>query len=144
MKKRLLAAVSIVAISLPVEAADLESKSQAAPAPIFSGSPLQVEFGTRYWLSNGGYVKNLYDTEIPNQLNSRLSYSNATGQSAEVFWRVDHETGVFAKGFLGGGSLTSGKMNDEDFAPAISPYSNTIQVQSGGSLKYLTVDLGNL
>ena len=142
MNKRLLAAVSIVAISLPVEAADLQSKSQAAPAPIFSGTPLQVEFGTRYWLSNGGYVKNLYDTEIPNQLNSRLSYSNATGQSAEVFWRLDHETGVFAKGFLGGGSLTSGKMNDEDFAPAISPYSNTISVQSGGSLKYLTVDLG--
>lgn len=142
MNKHLLAAFGIFVLPVPVKAADLQIKSQTAPAPMLSGSPLQVEFGSRYWLSNGGYVKNLYDPIIPNQLNSRLSYSNITGQSAEVFWRVDHETGVFAKGFLGGGSLTSGKMNDEDFAPAISPYSNTIHVQSGGSLKYLTVDLG--
>lgn len=116
--------------------------SSASQAPILSSHPLQIEVGTRYWLSNGGYVKNLYDTTIPNQQNSRLSYSNITGQSSEVFWRVDHETGIFSKGFLGGGSLVSGKMNDEDFSPATSPYSNTIQVQSGGSLKYLTVDVG--
>ena len=142
MNKHLLAALWIFVLPVPVNAADLQIKSQTAPAPMLSGSPLQVEFGSRYWLSNGGYVKNLYDPITPNQLNSRLSYSNITGQSAEVFWRVDHETGVFAKGFLGGGSLTSGKMNDEDFPPAISPYSNTVSVQSGGSLKYLTVDLG--
>ena len=142
MKKHLLVTVSIVVFSLPAIAADLQTKPSLASAPIFSDTPLQVEVGNRYWLSNGGFAYDLGDTNIPGQKNSRLTYSNATGQSAEVFWRVDHETGIFAKGFLGGGSLTSGKMNDEDFPPGHSPYSNTISVQSGGSLKYLTVDIG--
>ncbi len=142
MKKPLFVTVSIVAFSLPAMAADRQTISLSTPTPTFYGSPLQVEVGNRYWLSNGGFAYDLGDPINPGQKNSRLTYSNATGQSAEVFWRIDHETGVFTKGFLGGGSLISGKMNDEDFPVKGSPYSNTIHVQSGGSLKYLTVDIG--
>ena len=74
---------------------------------------------------------------------SRLTFGDLTGHSAETFFRVDHESGVFLKGFLGGGTLASGKLNDEDTVAATKgPYSNTVHVQSGGSLKYVTVDLG--
>lgn len=111
-------------------------------SPVFASIPLEVEVGSRYWLSNGSYVGNLYDGVTPGQMNSRLTYNNMTGHSAEVFYRVEHETGVFLKGFFGGGTLASGKMNDEDFPPFEKSYSNTISVQSGGSLKYLTVDFG--
>ena len=77
------------------------------------------------------------------QRNSRLTFGNLTGHSAELFFRVDHESGVFLKGFIGGGALASGKLNDEDFPAATgSAYSNTLSVQSGGSLKYVTIDLG--
>lgn len=142
MKMHLLVTAYLVVFSLQAIAADLQTISPLAPNTIILGAPLQVEVGSRYWLSNGGFAYDLGDPYITGQKNSRLTYSNATGQSSEVFWRVDHETGFFAKGFFGGGSLTSGKMNDEDFPPAVSLYSNTISVQSGGSLKYLTVDLG--
>ena len=112
--------------------------------PIMAASPWQVEIGSRYWLSSGNHKYDLYDDFLtgPTQLISRLTYGNATGQSSEAFWRLEHESGVFVKGNLGGGTLSSGKMNDEDFMPLTMPYSNTLQVQSGGSLKYLTVDLG--
>lgn len=115
--------------------------SSASQAPILSSHPLQIEVGTRYWLSNGGYVKNLYDTTIPNQQNSRLSYSNITGQSSEVFWRVDHETGIFSKGFLGGGSLVSGKMNDEDFSPQLLPIVIQFRFRVAGLLNILPLML---
>jgi len=85
--------------SSPAITADLQTKSPPAPAQFLESSPLEIEVGSRYWLSNGGYLKNLYDNVIPNQMNSRLSYSSTTGRSAEAFRRVDHETDVFAKMF---------------------------------------------
>jgi hypothetical protein len=62
---------------------------------------------------------------------SRLTYGDIAGHSAELFFRADHESGLFLKGFIGGGALPSGKMNDEDFPPGIFPYSNTLHAQSG-------------
>lgn len=100
MKKHLLVTTYLVAFSLQAIAADLQTISPLAPNTIILGAPLQVEVGSRYWLSNGGFAYDLGDPYITGQKNSRLTYSNATGQSSEVFWRVDHETGFFAKGFL--------------------------------------------
>lgn len=124
-------------------AADVSMPSKTQ-LPLLASSPWQVEVGSRYWLSSGNHKYDLYDDFLtgPTQLISRLTYGNTTGQSSEAFWRVEHESGVFLKGNLGGGTLSSGKMNDEDFMPFTMPYTNTLQVQSGGSLKYLTVDLG--
>jgi opacity protein-like surface antigen len=133
-------AAILVLLTSYAQAADIINSQSAAP--VMTTIPLEVEVGSRYWLSNGSYVGNLYDAVTPGQMNSRLTYNNMTGHSAEVFFRLEHETGIFAKGFIGGGTLASGKMNDEDFPPAISPYSNTIQVQSGGQIKYLTFDVG--
>lgn len=125
------------------EAADPAAPPVLKAPPILAASPWRVEFGTRYWFSSGNHKYDYYDAHVPGQLISRLTFGDLTGHSAETFFRVDHESGVFLKGFLGGGTLASGKLNDEDTVAATKgPYSNTVHVQSGGSLKYVTVDLG--
>jgi len=60
----------------------------------------------------------------------------------EIFGRVEHVTGVFVKGFVGGGKVNSGSLKDEDFPPFIVPYSSTDSEQRGGRLTYGTVDVG--
>jgi opacity protein-like surface antigen len=137
-------ALLTVGAATVAEAADpAEPPVLKAPPPILATSPWRVEFGTRYWFSSGNHKYDYYDVHIPGLLISRLTFGDLTGHSAETFFRVDHESGVFLKGFLGGGTLASGKLNDEDTVAATKgPYSNTVHVQSGGSLKYVTVDLG--
>jgi opacity protein-like surface antigen len=124
-------------VSCGVLAADLAVKAPPAPYEI---SPWSFETGVRYWFSSGKYKKDLYGTDGTQV--SRLTYDNLTGHSAESFWRVDHASGLFLKGYAGLGSITGGHMNDEDFPPGISPYSNTLQEQKHGSLEYASVDLG--
>jgi opacity protein-like surface antigen len=108
-----------------------------SPTPI---SPWQLEFGTRYWLSSGKYVSNLDDTL--NNMVSRLTYDGTTGNAAEAFWKVGHVSGLFLKGYLGGGSLDNGHLLDEDFPPLITPYSRTLSEQKNGALNYFSVDFG--
>jgi hypothetical protein len=43
---------------------------------------------------------------------------------------------------VGGGGLWDGKLKDEDFQPAIDPYSATLSGQDTGSLIYGTIDAG--
>ena len=93
----------------------------AGPAPVYKGavykapvavvsSEWMMEAGTRYWYSSGRMQKDLYDPINTAQLNSRLTYANQTGQSAEAFARWDHRSGVVVKGFFGLGDLTSGTL----------------------------------
>ena len=56
---------------------------KARPAPILQG--WEVDAGTRYWYSSGT-EKNTSGT---GSLMSQLTYSNLTGQSGELFARVD-------------------------------------------------------
>jgi outer membrane protease len=79
---------------------------------------------------------------LANILNSRLTY-NTTGNSVELFGRLEAPQNVFVKGNLGIGSLLNGQLNDEDwvlFGGSV-PYSNTTSSVLG-ELKYATVDLG--
>jgi hypothetical protein len=99
------------------------------------------EVGKRTWYSTGRLEKDLFDT-TGSVLVSQLTYEHLTGISAEVYFRADHRSGVFAKGYLGGGSVSGGKMNDEDFPPVTVPYSNTRQEHKDGSLDYGSFDLG--
>jgi opacity protein-like surface antigen len=101
----------------------------------------QVELGARYWYSTGKTQKNLYDP-TGSFLNSRLTYSGTTGYSGETFFRVDHNIGLFFKGFAGIGRIDSGTLKDEDFPPVISPYSATLSAQQDGSLIYGVGDVG--
>lgn len=107
-----------------------------------SASDWTTEIGTRYWFSNGGIQKDLYDPDRTSQLNSRLIYSNMNGHAAETFARFDHRSGVFIKGNFGLGSLVNGKLNDEDFPPENNPYSNTVHQVRDSSLRYGSVDIG--
>jgi outer membrane protease len=138
----------------PVYAADaagpsypIDADAPVAPPAALPGLPaireFRVELGARYWYSNGSFAKNLYDDpRFSNNLNSRLTFSSLTGQSYELFGRIEHASGVFLKGFVGLGSIGGGTLTDEDFPPALVPYSSTTSDQRGGRLRYLTVDYG--
>ncbi|MGB8277764.1 MAG: outer membrane beta-barrel protein [Methylovirgula sp.] len=108
--------------------------------PVFLSS-WEIEVGARVGFTSGkiGAPQPLLNN--PNILASRLQYNDLNGYTGEVFARVDHSSGVFVKGFLGAGGITSGNMNDEDF-PAGIAYSNTLQSNNSGNIGYATIDLG--
>jgi hypothetical protein len=84
-------------------------------------SAVEGEFAARYWFSVGKTAKNLHD--VPGSaLVSRLTYDGLRGHAAEGFGRADHTNGLYVKGYLGGGVVTNGHLNDEDFEPFIVPY----------------------
>ena len=62
--------------------------------------------------------------------------------SLEIFARVDHSSGLFWKGYAGGGLLTQGNLQDEDFPPVITPYSSTNSTLQNQSLGYISFDFG--
>jgi hypothetical protein len=136
----------------PVDAADgpsypIDAATPVAPAAAAPGLPalreFHVEVGGRYWYSTGSFTKTLNDDpRFSNNLDSRLTYSNLVGQSFEAFGRVDHLSGFFVKGFVGLGSIDAGSLTDEDFPPAVVPYSNTTSNQRSGHLTYFTADFG--
>jgi outer membrane protease len=133
--------------------ASAEPIEQAAYAPARASSPFaanfasfrgsSIEFGTRYWYGNGSLAKNLYDDpRASTNMNSRLTFSGLTGGTFEGFGRWDGATGILVKGTVGLGDLRKGELQDEDFPPAISPYSSTLSAQHGGKIGYANADLG--
>ena len=105
-----------------------------------------VEIGGRVWYSSGRFQKDLgAASDTPNLLLSRLTY-DSTAVTGEVFGRIDTSWNFFVKGFVGGGSITSGNLHDEDWgipigAGQIVPYSNTLSTVQG-DLTYGTFDAG--
>ncbi len=114
---------------------------KAPPAPIWSDWTLEA--GARYWLSWGKMQKDLYDPFVTSQLNSRLTYGPQTGNSLEGFARFDHSSGLFVKGFIGFGVLGDGNLKDEDFPPALVPYSAT-NSSMNGRIDYAAADIGHV
>jgi outer membrane protease len=106
-------------------------------APAFTSS-----FAMRYWYGLGSASKDLYNAS-GSQLISRLTYDDQQTHSVEGFARVDHGSGLFWKGYAGGGLLTKGGLNDEDFAPVTTPYSSTLSSQHTQGLAYGSVDVGS-
>lgn len=118
---------------------DNSSSSNSAPQ---IANDISGEFGTRVGWSGGKFAKNLWDYTNKSQLNSRLTWEGQDGLALETFARLDHTSGVFAKGLIGGVGISSSKMSDEDFPPGISPYSKTTDTTKNGRDLYATVDLG--
>jgi hypothetical protein len=102
--------------------------------------PWSVEVGARYWYSTGSNAYDYFDT-TGTLLVSRLSYEDTTAHSGEAYFRVDHRSGVFVKGFFGAGGIGDGTLYDEDFPPVVVPYSRTAS-DIDGKLRYLTIDIG--
>jgi opacity protein-like surface antigen/outer membrane protease len=136
--------------------------SDAAPQGFAAWFPgWQFEAGTRYWLSFGKFQKDLggdASSANANVLVSRLSY-HSQANSGEFFTRVDSPQRLFVKGLVGTGALSSGYMNDEDWAqlaiagvvsgsswPTTSSstvaYSNTRSNAVQGTIAYATADIG--
>jgi hypothetical protein len=104
-------------------------------------SQFTSSFALRYWYGLGNTSKNLYGISR-DELVSRLSYTGMQSHSLEMVARVDHSTGLFWKGYAGGGLLTQGNLQDEDFPPFIVPYSSTNSTLQNQSLGYISFDFG--
>jgi outer membrane protease len=101
------------------------------------------EGGGRYWYSWGKFQKDLPLAQFNDKsLVSRLTWKD-TANAGEFFGRIDTPVNVFLKGYVGGGSISSGHINDEDWLPPSGgAYSNTLSSASGSLPLYYTVDLG--
>jgi hypothetical protein len=104
-------------------------------------SAFDGELGVRYWFSSAKTAKDLYDVPGGSMV-SRLTYDGMHGHAGEGFGRVDHTSGFYTKGYIGGGMFFNGKLNDEDFPPGITPYSSTDSKLEGSGLGYLSADIG--
>lgn len=128
----------------------------ASPAYPVKGMPSaapagwEFDLGGRYWYSWGRFQKDLGATAnaaTANVLVSRLTY-DTKANSGEFFGRIETPWNLFVKGFVGGGRLSSGHMNDEDWliedptGTLAIPYSNTVSDPVKGTIGYATVDVG--
>jgi opacity protein-like surface antigen len=134
------AAWPVAAPAYPVKAPLYKAPPALAWAPGW-----EFEGGGRYWYSSGSFQKDLSSGTTPataNVLNSRLTY-DSTANSGEFFGRIDSPWKLFVKGFVGGGRISGGQLNDEDWnlGPGIG-YSNTISTPVTGSIGYGTIDGG--
>jgi hypothetical protein len=129
----------------------LPQQQPPAPTAFVRNGPYLVhpawefEIGARYFPSWGTTQKSLYGFPPlypDNVLVSRLTYSDLFSHAGEVFGRFEHASGFFARAFAGLGNITGGSLQDEDFPPAITPYSSTQSVQRNGRLNYATADFG--
>lgn len=120
-------------------------------------NPYGFEVGGRYWYSWGRHKYDLghyrHQPVIGYSLVSRLTYDDLTASTGEATGRFTAPWNLFAKGFVGGGSINGGHMNDEDFnipgdrevSPDVKeriPYTNTLSQVDGSIPWYGTVDVG--
>jgi opacity protein-like surface antigen len=141
--------------------ADPGERWDAAPAAYPEAAPMQAwlpgweaEMGGRYFGGWGQFHKdigNLTNSGLPSITSvSRLTYDEMHTNAGELFGRFDSPWNVFIKGYLGGGFIGSGRMNDEDFGiPLLGPagftyaaYSNTLSPVVTGSTVYGAFDGG--
>src|SRR2546421_8259257 len=125
--KRILAVFIIVLAAIasqPLRAADIPDRlpddytdgGRPVWYPILTPRPIsqwEGHFGARYFPSSGKTKINLYNQPPGDILVSRLTWSNLTAHSGELFGKVEHLSGVFVKGYIGGGAVSGGKLQDE-------------------------------
>ena len=132
--------MSAAAADWPVEPAPYP-----ATYPLFSPPPIaqwESEIGGRYWYSVGRTEKDLFGFPVARPFFSLGSPTQICRHiPAKLFGRLEHLSGFFIKGFAGGGAITGGMLQDEDFPPVTFPYSSTNSDQRDGRLAYATVDL---
>jgi hypothetical protein len=131
-----------VAAAVALSAGSVHAADQPVRPLVYTPAPWVFEIGARYVYSSGKNWYDLYNDPNPSQLNSRLTYDGLNAHSGEVFFRVDSPSAIFIKGYYGGGRIQHGNtLYDEDFPPAVSPYSKTVS-DTSGSLQYGNIDVG--
>ncbi len=73
---------------------------------------------------------------------STLTYDDISANALEFVWSARNETDTFAKGFVGGGWLDGGSLDDEDFFAGQIKFSDTYSKLDGDGLVYGTIDVG--
>lgn len=118
----------------------------AIPLPPNANDRPQWEVGTRYWWSEGSTRFDIDSSRLaPNfygSPTSTLAYDGVTGNSLEFFMSVRNETDTFFKGFVGGGWLGGGSLDDEDYFAGQVKFSDTYSEIDGEGSVYFTMDLG--
>jgi hypothetical protein len=111
----------------------------------------EFEGGGRYFGSWGqfhkdmGYINSAMLPSLTTQ--SRLNYEDMQTNSGEFFGRIETPWNLFVKGYVGGGSINNGHMNDEDAIffitpPPIGGYENTLSPAVTGDIHYGAIDGG--
>ena len=143
MRRVLLMSLSVLLATVAAGtaiAADMPVKARPGQAPVVTSDWL-LEIGGRYWYSSATNRYNYYgDSTTANRV-SRLSYDGLSAHTGEVFFRLDGPTRIFAKGYAGAGKIVRGTLYDEDYPPAVVPYSKT-ESDAKGFLDYVSGDLG--
>jgi len=118
-------------------------RAYAIPLPPMSEP--RWELGGRFWASEGttrfDINSSKFDPTLGNPT-SVLKYEDMDAYSGEFFWYARNETNTFAKGFFGGGGLTGGNLDDEDYFAGQVKFSDTYSKLDGEGLLYGTIDLG--
>ena len=103
------------------------------------------ELGTRMWFSQGttnfGFNSQKANPALGNPT-STLSYDDLDGVSAEATFRAKNDTGMVFKGFVGGGGIVSGSLDDQDYLKHQIRFSDTFSDVEGSNMVYGTIDLG--
>lgn len=131
-------------VLIPETATAAEPWTWPALAPPPAPRP-NVELGVRYWASEG-QTKFKFDSSLVNPTlgnpTSVLDYDDVETRSAEFIFRVENEAALFFKGFVGGGSVEDGTLDDEDFFAGQIKFSDTLSDVDGDGLFYFTLDIG--
>lgn len=113
--------------------------------PIEKSAPAYAfEAGLRYWYSTGSMKFGFANGDpLFGKPTSTLDWHGLTGQSGEVFARLDHvASGWFVKGVVGGGAVTDGHIDDRDFLVTQFKFSDTSSDVSNGNLSFAMFDVG--
>ncbi len=117
----------------------------AIPLPPNANDQPQWELGMRYWWSEGSTrfgVNSSRQAPILGNPTSTLSYDDVTANSLEFVWGVRNESRTFFKGFVGGGWLDGGSLDDEDYLAGQIKFSDTYSRLDGESMGFGTMDVG--
>jgi len=128
-------------LPLPTKAAPVPDVEYFLPNPVRAW---QADFAVRYWFADGQTGKTLYGAPaLYTGAVSRLTYRDLLTSSGEFYGRIAATNGWFFQGYVGLGAITSGSLQDEDFAtPTFSPYSSTTSEQRNGYLGYANLNVG--
>lgn len=99
----------------------------------------------RYWWSEGSTRFDIDSTRLSpayGSPTSTLIYDGVNVNSFEFFFAVRNETQTFFKGFIGGGWLSGGCLDDEDYAAGQLKFSDTYSKIDGDGTFYVTLDVG--
>ncbi|MGH6734841.1 MAG: hypothetical protein ACRECX_02000 [Methyloceanibacter sp.] len=117
----------------------------AIPLPPGANAPPQWELGLRYWWSEGSTrfdINSSKKAPLLGNPTSTLTYDGINANALEFVWSARNETRTFAKGFVGGGWLDGGSLDDEDFFVGQIKFSDTFSRLDGDDLIYGTIDVG--